>query len=132
MPIGARTLGPRGEEFAVEHLARLGYRLLTRNHRTRWGELDLIVCDGRAIVFVEVKARCLASAGAGAGSSPPCGLPLEAVTVAKQRRVRRMARAWLAETQSRPHRHELRFDAIGVMVDRAGGLIALEHVENAF
>jgi putative endonuclease len=115
-------LGRVGERLALDHLERLGLRLVARNFRTRWGELDLIVCDDVTIVFVEVKAR---RAGAVAG-------PLQAVPPSKQRQVRRMAAAWLAETNGRPRVGELRFDVVGVTVDRHGALVRLDHLEAAF
>ena len=118
-----RTLGETGERLALEHLGRLGFALVARNHRTRWGELDLVVFDGQTLVFVEVKAR---RAAARAGS------PLEAVSETKQRQVRRMAAAWLTEVQDRPRSTELRFDVIGVTVDARGELLRLDHLEGAF
>jgi putative endonuclease len=118
-----RTLGETGERLALEHLGRLGFALVARNHRTRWGELDLVVFDGETLVFVEVKAR---HASARAGDA------LQAVSEAKQRQVRRMAAAWLMEVQDRPRSAELRFDVIGVTVDAQGGLLRLDHLEGAF
>lgn len=118
-----RTLGQAGERRALEHLRRRGYELVAANHRTRHGEIDLIVCDGRALVFVEVKTRRPARRA---------GTPLEAVSRAKQTQVRRMARAWLAEHPDRPRVAELRFDAIGVTIDAAGRLLALDHLEGCF
>jgi putative endonuclease len=118
-----RTLGETGERLALEHLGRLGFALVARNHRTRWGELDLVVFDGQTLVFVEVKAR---RASARAGSA------LEAVSEPKQRQVRRMAAAWLTEVQDRPRSAELRFDVIGVTVDARGDLLRLDHLEGAF
>src|SRR6187200_885530 len=50
-----RALGERGERLALAHLERLGFALVARNHRTRWGEIDLIVFDGTTLVFVEVR-----------------------------------------------------------------------------
>jgi putative endonuclease len=118
-------LGRRGEDLAVAHLERLGFAVVARNHRTRYGEIDVIACDGRALVFAEVKTRR-------GGNVSPNRSPLESVDDEKQEQVRRMARAWLAETPERPRRSELRFDAIGVTLDAAGDLVALEHVEGAF
>src|SRR5882672_4787710 len=57
VPDPRQALGRLGEQLALEHLERLGYSLVARNHRTRFGELDLIVTDGRALVFAEVKTR---------------------------------------------------------------------------
>jgi len=115
-------LGRVGERLALDHLERLGYRLVARNHRTRFGELDLIVCDDLTIVFVEVKARRV---GAVAGA-------LESVPARKQRQVRSMAAAWLVEAVDRPRSRELRFDVVAVTVDRHGTLARLDHIEAAF
>jgi putative endonuclease len=114
-------LGRVGEQIAAEHLERLGYAIVARNHRTRWGELDLIAADEARLVFCEVKTRRL-------GTSTP----FDGLRDAQCRRVRRMAAAWLAEEQRRPHVAELRFDAIGITIDATGRLIALEHLEGAF
>ncbi len=115
-------LGRVGERLACEHLERLGYRVVARNHRTRFGELDLIVCDDTWLVFVEVKTR-----RTGALESS-----VQAVSVDKQRRVRSMAAAWLVEATDRPRSRELRFDVVGVTVDRNSRLVRLDHLEGAF
>ena len=116
-------LGRLGEDLALGHLERLGYRLVSRNHRTRFGEIDLIVCDDETIVFVEVKAR---RTGARTGSA------LEAVPPRKQRQVRGMAAAWLVESVDRPRSRDVRFDVVGVTVDSGGSLLRLDHLEAAF
>ena len=122
-----RALGELGERIAAQHLERAGYTILATNFRTRYGELDVVAVDSRCLVFCEVKARI---AGTRRG---PAG-PLDAIGPKKRVRVRAMAREWLASTDasSRPHRAELRFDAIGVLMSRSGRLVSLEHVENAF
>ena len=102
-------------------MLRLGFEVIARNHRTRWGELDLIAFDGETIVFVEVKTR---RAGSGA--------PFDKLGPAKQRQVRQMASDWLNGTTGRPRAAELRFDEIGVLVDARGRLAGLEHLEAAF
>ncbi len=114
-------LGHAGEQLAAEHLERRGYAIVARNHRTRWGEIDLIAVDERRLVFCEVKTRRAGAAG-----------PLEGLREAQCRRLRRMAAAWLQEQADRPHTPELRFDAIGVTIDAHGRLVALEHLEDAF
>lgn len=124
MPSDLRQhLGRIGERLALEHLERLGYALLARNHRTRFGEIDLIVFDGTTIVFVEVKTRRASAAGRSAW---------EALHERKRSQVRRMAAAWLAEVQDRPWAAELRFDAIAVVIDARGALVGLDHLEDAF
>jgi putative endonuclease len=116
-------LGRAGEDLALAHLARLGYALVARNHRTRYGELDLVVYDGTTLVFVEVKTRRASGAGRG---------PWEALDERKRRQVRRMAAAFLLEVSARPHSAELRFDAIGIVIDAHGRLVRLDHLEAAF
>jgi putative endonuclease len=113
-------LGRIGERLAAEHLERLGYEIVARNHRTRYGEIDLVVTDARTLVIVEVKTR------RGRGS------PWDALDERKRRQVRRMGFAYLAEVTGRPKRRDLRFDAIGITVDAAGRLAALDHLEGAF
>jgi putative endonuclease len=115
-------LGRVGERLAREHLERLGYRVVASNYRTRFGELDLVVCDDTWLVFVEVKTR----------RSEALESSVEAVSADKQRRVRRMAAAWLVEASDRPRSRELRFDVVGVTVDRDSRLVRLDHLEAAF
>jgi len=116
-------LGQAGERLAAEHLARLGYEIVERNYRTRWGELDIVARTSGALVFCEVKTR--RDAGRAGG-------PLDAVGPAKQGRVRRMAASWLAEHRDRPYAASIRFDVIGVRVDAGGRLLSLDHLEGAF
>jgi putative endonuclease len=47
-------IGELGEQLAAEHLARRGYRIVERNYRTRWGELDIVACDESTLTFCEV------------------------------------------------------------------------------
>ena len=124
MPTDAtKELGRRGEELAAQHFSRLGYRVLARNHRTRFGELDLVLADEeeQTIVFCEVKSRHVGS-----------GDWRENLHGEKQKQVRTMAAAWLARVQDRPFGAELRFDAVGVTLDSRGELVRLDHLEGAF
>lgn len=113
-------LGRTGEELAARHLQRLGYELIARNHRTRFGELDIVARDGGTLVFCEVKTRRQG------------GVPWDALGERKRMQVRRMARAFLAEVSDRPRSAALRFDAIGVVIDARGRLVSLDHLEGAF
>jgi hypothetical protein len=58
------ALGRRGERAAERHLRRCGYRIVARNFRAAGAEIDLIAMDGDTLVFVEMKTRSSASAGA--------------------------------------------------------------------
>ncbi|MGZ5387374.1 MAG: YraN family protein, partial [Solirubrobacterales bacterium] len=89
------------------------------------GESDLLARGPGALGFGEVKT------GRAGGRAGPAG-PLDAIGVAKRRRLRLLAREWLSAGGSRPHAKTLRFDAIGITLSAAGELLGLEHVEEAF
>jgi putative endonuclease len=94
-----------GEERAAAWYRRNGYAVVARNWRCREGEIDLVCARAGALVFCEVKTR----------SSLAYGHPAEAVTPAKQQRLRTLARLWLA-AQDPPVRYRtLRFDVAAVL-----------------
>ncbi len=72
-----KLTGTLGETAAVAYLTRHGVRILERNYRSRYGEIDLIGADGTGLIVVEVKAR----------KGPDCGDPAEAVDYRKIRRI---------------------------------------------
>lgn len=114
------TLGERGEREAERYLRRLGYVIVARHRRDRLGEIDLVAVDGRTIVFVEVKTR----------RSHLAGHPVEAVGEDKQRRLTRLALAYLK-------RHDLlgysaRFDVVAVTWPDHAKRPVIEHFKNAF
>ena len=98
-----RAFGQAGEDRAAAWYRARGYRVLERNWRCREGELDLVVSRGRTLVFVEVKAR----------RTDRFGIPAEAITPTKQRRLRGLARRYLEASGARPS--ELRFDVVSIL-----------------
>jgi putative endonuclease len=116
-------LGALGERLAAEHLERLGFRIVERNYRTRWGELDIVAFDGRVLAFCEVKTRRM---------TPGSRSPFEAIRPLKRAQVRKMAGSWLIERKQRPYADVMRFDAIGVTFDLSDTLVGIEHLEGAF
>lgn len=101
-------IGALGEQLAVQHLESLGLRVLARNWRCRYGELDVIAADVAAhvVVFVEVKTR----------TSDRFGGVAQAVTPEKVRRLRRLAGLWLAGRHGKWA--AVRIDVIGVRIGR--------------
>lgn len=101
-------IGALGEQLAVDHLRSVGLRVLERNWRCRFGELDVIAVDDttRTVVFVEVKTR----------TSDRFGGVEEAVTPQKVRRLRRLAGLWLAAQQT--GWPSVRIDVVGVRIGR--------------
>ncbi len=99
--------GKVGEDLAVAYLEGLGYRILARNVRTRIGELDVVALDGDTLVIVEVRAV----------SDPGyLGRAAAAVTLAKARKVLRVARVFLAKHPELWRGRDVRLDALGVVL----------------
>ena len=107
--INSRELGRLGEDYACQWLRQRNWRILARNWRSRFGELDIIALDPEAIlVFVEVKTR----------RTGRFGSPEEAVGPRKQTHLRRAAVQWLISHDRDPSaRHRgTRFDVISLSV----------------
>jgi putative endonuclease len=120
-----QRLGRAAEDLVAQRLADAGWEVVARNARTRHGELDLVALDGRALVFVEVKAG-----REGAHYGPE--RPILAIGPRKRLRIRRLATAWMAVRRDLPRYDAIRFDAVGVTYDRSGRITDYEHLRGAF
>lgn len=98
-PTSRQARGAQAEALAAEHLMRHGLTIVTRNFRTRLGEIDLIARDGDSLVFVEVRMRSSRAFGGAAAS----------VTHAKRARWVAAARVYLAKIGREP---PCRFDVV--------------------
>ncbi|MGI9557844.1 MAG: YraN family protein [Solirubrobacterales bacterium] len=118
-----RATGRLGEQIACRHLLDEGYSIVERNARTRLGELDIVARRGRELVFVEVKTgRPNTLAGP--------ERPALSVGARKRRRLRLLAREWIAERAA--GYSAVRIDVIGVTLPgHPGGEPTLEHIEAA-
>lgn len=120
---GKDALGRRGEEIAACHLQAAGCEIVERNWRSPdrlvRGELDLVVREGEVLAFCEVKTR----------SSTAFGLPAEAVSPAKQHKIRALARVWLAQ-RGMPWT-VVRFDVVAVLRPPSGPP-SVTHLRGAF
>jgi putative endonuclease len=114
-----RTTGPGGEEYAVRTLLADGYKILSVNAPSPYGEVDIIAADRENVCFVEVKTR-RAGAQVGAGLS---------VTKTKQRKILRTAMLWLQENDCAL---QPRFDVFAVTTDQGGHIIGHDHMKGAF
>jgi putative endonuclease len=114
---GKRT-GEKGEELAAVHLAESGYRIIERNYRCVFGEVDIVAEDGEALVFVEVKSR----------RTDAYGDPQLAVGREKQKKISLISLHYLSEKNLR-HR-PARFDVVAVKMMPTGHKI--EVIRNAF
>ncbi len=112
--LSKRARGQWGEDRACTHYRRLGYSIVERNWRCEQGEIDVVARLGDTVVFCEVKAR----------RSPAFGGAAAAVDHRKQRRIRRLAAAWLADRQVSGV--EVRFDVVAITG------VDVELIEGAF
>ena len=116
-----KLIGGWGEEIALKHLKKEGYKPVSAGYRTRFGEIDIIVKNRQYIVFVEVKLR----------KDDRFAQAREFVNAAKQRRLRLTAEMWLQknETALQP-----RFDVIEIYAkdgEKTDSPV-ISHLENAF
>ena len=117
--MNSRQKGNRYELVAARYLFERGYKILTRQYRCPYGEIDLIATDGKVIVFVEVKGR----------QSTRYGFAQEAVDQRKQRRIWHCARHFLwsqGKSQSL-----CRFDVIAIQ-EPILGQHEIQHIVGAF
>ncbi len=108
--------GEDAELMAVAYLQRHHLVLIEKNYHCRFGEIDLIMRDGPALVFVEVRMRASTFFGGAAAS----------ITASKQMKLLRAARHYIAGRDSEPN---CRFDV--VLLSGANGQ-AIEWIKNAF
>jgi putative endonuclease len=113
-----QIFGEKGESIAVRYLKKKGYKILEKNYRTKLGEIDIIAKDKDTIVFVEVKSR----------RSWQFGNPKGAVTLAKQRKISKVALYYL-KTNDRSNA-KARFDVVTITATRDKSKI--EIIKNAF
>jgi putative endonuclease len=114
-----RELGQAGENLAVSFLEKNGYRIVERNWRCRYGELDIIAREGGSLVFVEVRSR----------RSLRYGTAAESVDWRKRKKLRQLALIYLSERQF--GHFSYRFDVITVFF--AGkGEPQISHIPYAF
>ena len=104
MPANRKSLGDRGEEIAALHLKECGYKILTRNYRKNFGEIDIIAREADCLVFIEVKTRRTTSHGH----------PFEAVNLRKQKQISKVAQCYLAEKNL--FDSPARFDVVSVII----------------
>lgn len=112
-----KRIGAAGEELAADYLSQKGYRILDRNVRTPYGEIDLIAGMDGVTVFVEVKTR----------TGDSFGLPEESVTRAKLAHLADSIRHYWAE---RGDEGEWRADVIAIRWDRILKEAQVEHFED--
>lgn len=114
-----KKLGNRGERIAANFLRKQGYQIIEKNYHSLLGEIDIVAKEGESIVFVEVKTR----------RSTDFGLPEEALSYDKRRRLSKLALNYLAHR--RIEGSNCRFDVVSILMDN-NKVKHIELIENAF
>jgi len=117
-----KKLGNRGEKIAAKVLRKQGYRIIEKNYHSRLGEIDIVAKEDESIVFVEVKTRC----------STDFGLPEEALSYDKRRRLSKLALGYLAHRRIKDT--NCRFDVVSILMDnkKVSKVKHIELIKNAF
>lgn len=116
-PVNTQALGWAAEDEACDYLQKQGLRCVTRNFRSKMGEIDLIMRDARYLIFVEVRSR----------SSAAFGGAIASVTRHKQKKIIKTALYYLSKHKS--HAQEVvRFDVITI----EGKPPVFQWIQNAF
>ena len=118
--MSSKQIGKMGEDLAVEFLKRNNHNILERNYRNRIGEIDIIAEDGPVLCFIEVKTR----------TSDSFGLPQEAISKAKQRKIAQTVLIYL-KTHKKAEA-DFRFDGIAVMIKPDENTPQINWIKNAF
>lgn len=112
--------GRLGEDLAVKFLEQHGYKILEKNFRNRFGEIDIIAKDKDTLCFVEVKSR----------STDEFGSPFESIVFRKQKKMARLAFSYLKKERI-SFEIKARFDVIAA-VKEPDGTLKLDLLKNAF
>ena len=111
-------VGKEGEDIACEFLRKKGYKIIDRNYRKKYTELDIIATKNKILVFVEVKTR----------TTNKFGLPKEQITNAKLRSLKKSAEYYKLSHKNLPDR--MRIDLISIMLDKTDDKSSIEHIED--
>lgn len=118
--LSKKHLGWLGEQLAVEYLRAHGYTVIDRNHKERFGELDIIAIKNGILIIVEVKSR----------SSAEFGEAVEAITPQKIQALTKSAQYYKLTHSGLPD--ELRIDVIAITFDQLEKMQKLQHIPNIY
>lgn len=114
------TTGQRGENEAARYLKHRGFKILHRNYKNTFGEIDLIAKDGSQLVFIEVRTR----------SAEKQGHPAETIGPVKQRKISRTALGYLKYHNTAGL--SARFDVVTILWGENAKVNKIDYFPNAF
>jgi len=116
------AIAKRGEELAVKFLRKKGYKIINRNFRKGYGEIDIIAIDcsekEKVLAFIEVKTR----------TSGNFGTPLESITFWKMKSLIKTAQFYKLVNPGLPN--SMRIDAISIVLSSSNQPKEIEHIKN--
>lgn len=114
-----QNIGKLGEDIAVKYLEKHGYKILDRNYRKPWGEIDIIAQQSQELVFVEVKAQ----------NQKFEWRPEENITRHKKHQLSRIVTTYLKANKI-PEDQNWRIDVLGITLDFKTKNAQIEHIQN--
>lgn len=114
-----KITGNKGEGLATEYLQSKGYKIIERNFRTRFGEIDIVCWDAQTLVFVEVKTKI----------GHDFGEPEEMVDRKKLSQVKKMGEVYL---QNKNWEVLCRVDVVAIVLNEDGLVESLRHYQGVY
>lgn len=147
MTFERKNLGRVGEEEATSYLKKAGHKILARNYKTKFGELDIVASKNGAIVFVEVKTRiknfhevelrenimneAMNEVGPRSlGIDKGAYLPEDNIDWRKKRKLRKLGELYL-DKNNYPENQEWQIDVVAVEMNEDGKVLEIRHTKQA-
>ena len=111
------SVGKLGENIAQEYLKKKGCDIISRNYRTKYGEIDLIVRKNNILIFVEVRSK----------TGEQFGTPEDTINKIKMSKIKRNAMAYISRKK---WQDQYRIDAICIILNQDSSIKRLDHYEN--
>lgn len=115
-----KDIGNYGEDISYDFLKKQGYFVLSRNFRTKYGEIDIICKKNDLIIFIEIKSRYNYNHGS----------PIEAITYSKQMQIIKLCKFYIYTNNL--IKYNVRFDVIEVFFNMDNNLHSINHITDAF
>ena len=120
-----KHIGDAGEEETASYLKKRGYKILERNYKTKFGELDIVASKKRTITFVEVKSRIMVR-----GVDSNIFLPEDNIDQRKREKLRKLGEYYLS-AHDYPENQEWQIDVVTVEMDPGSRDTVIRHIEQA-
>ncbi|MGV3024713.1 YraN family protein [Clostridium thermobutyricum] len=115
-----KTIGDYGEDIACKFLISKGYRIIEKNFRNRFGEIDLICLKNNILTFTEVKTRYYSN----------YGLPKEAVNFNKRKNIIFLSKFFISKNNFNDF--FIRFDVIEIFLNINSDSYKINFIKDAF